>query len=358
LAIKLVKLGGRFPGLHSFFNKVDSVPAKNTRHTLIRQWALLQLLPTRGPGKTAKELTDALNNDGYNISKRQVERDLLELYDAFGLDLNNSSIPYGWRLPPHVPIDLPSITLAEALSLQLVEGTLKALMPSAMMNSLESRFLQAKRKLETLEANNQSAQWLHKVAVVSPSLSMLPPAVDPDVLETVQDALLHNRQLIVEYKKFDAEESSKQSLNPLGLVQRGSVTYLVATAFDYNEVLLYVLHRIITASKTKQPASIPAGFSLENYIAKDALQFGNKGSICLKAEVCEGLAQILSETPLSADQQIEGIEGALQVTATVTDSWQLRWWILSQGDGIEVIEPNTLRNDIARQLQRASEQYH
>lgn len=333
------------------------MPAKQTRHTLVRQWALLQLLPTRGPGKTAKELTDALNSDGYNISKRQVERDLIELYDAFGLDLNNASVPYGWRLPPHVPIDLPSITLAEALSLQLVEGTLKTLMPPAMMHSLEPRFLQAKRKLGTLEANNNAAQWSHKVAVVPPSLPMLPPQVNPDVLETVQDALLHNRQLNVEYKKFDAEQSSSQTLHPLGLVQRGSLAYLVATAFDYIDVHLYALHRIITASKTEYPAVTPEGFSLESYIAKDAFQFGNNGSICLKAEIWDGLAQILRETPLSADQQIEEFDGALRLTATVADSWQLRWWILSQGDGIEVIEPVALRDEIANKLQTATKQY-
>ena len=333
------------------------MPAKQTRHTLVRQWALLQLLPTRGPGKTAKELTDALNNDGYNISKRQVERDLLELYDAFGLDLNNTSIPYGWRLPPHVPIDLPSITLAEALSLQLVEGTLKALIPPAMMHSLESRFLQAKRKLETLETANQASQWLHKVAVVPPSLPMLPPTIDPNILETVQDALLLNRQLNVEYRKFDAGHPSSQTLHPLGLVQRGPVTYLVATAFHYTDAHLYVLHRIITASKTEHAVVTPEGFSLEQYIASDALQFGNNGSICMKAEIWDGLAQILRETPLSADQQIAEIDGALQITATVTDSWQLRWWILSQGDGIEIIEPVALRHEIANKLKAAASQY-
>ena len=333
------------------------MPAKQTRHTLVRQWALLQLLPTRGPGKTAKELTDALNSDGYNISKRQVERDLIELYDAFGLDLNNASVPYGWRLPPHVPIDLPSITLAEALSLQLVEGTLKTLMPPAMMHSLEPRFLQAKRKLETLEAENQASEWLHKVAVVPPSLPMLPPTFDSDVLETVQEALLRNQQLSAEYKKFDSQQPSSLTLHPLGLVQRGPVTYLVATAFDYTDVHLYVLHRIITVSKTENPAVTPEDFSLESYIAKDALQFGNNGSICLKAEIWEGLAQILQETPLSADQQIEGLDGVIRLTATVADSWQLRWWILSQGDGIEVIEPVTLRYEIVNKLKTAAKQY-
>jgi predicted DNA-binding transcriptional regulator YafY len=333
------------------------MPSNKTHNTLARQWELLKLLPTRGPGKTAKELAEALDDAGFKISKRQVERDLGNLYDAFKLDCNNASIPYGWRLPPHAQIDLPGITLAEALSLRLVEDTLKVLMPSAMMRGLEPRFHHAKRKLETLVDENPAAQWINKVAVVPQSLPLLPPPIDHNVLETVQEALLADRQLDIEYHKFDAEQTSKQTLHPLGLVQRGPVTYLVATAFMYTDIHLYVLHRIISATKTEKHAVIPEGFNLDNYIASGALQFGMNGSICLNAQIEEGLAYILGETPLAADQHIEEKDGIINLSATVTDSWQLRWWILSQGASIKIVEPVALRQEIADTLQLAGGQY-
>lgn len=333
------------------------MPSNKTHNTLARQWELLKLLPTRGSGKTAKELAEALDDAGFKISKRQVERDLASLYDAFKLDCNNASIPYGWRLPPYAQIDLPGITLAEALSLRLVEDTLKALMPSAMMRGLEPRFHHAKRKLETLGDENAAAQWINKVAVVPQSLPLLPPPIDHNILETVQEALLADMQLDIEYHKFDAEQTSKQTLHPLGLVQRGSVTYLVATAFKYTDIHLYVLHRIISATKTEKPSVIPEGFRLDSYIASGALQFGMNGSICLNAQIQEGLAYILNETPLAADQHIEENDGIINLSATVTDSWQLRWWILSQGASIKVMEPVALRKEIADTLQLAGGQY-
>lgn len=200
------------------------MPANKTRHTLARQWELLKLLPTRGPGKTAKELAEALNDAGFQVSKRQVERDLGELYEVFTLDCNNASPPYGWRLPPKATIDIPGLTLAEALSLRLVEETLRTLLPPALLGALESRFQQAQRKLEALADGNTTARWMNKVRTVPPALPLLPPEVDRDVLETVQDALLADRQLEVEYRKFDAEEPSKLTLHPLGLVQRGPAT--------------------------------------------------------------------------------------------------------------------------------------
>lgn len=177
------------------------------------------------------------------------------------------------------------------------------------------------------------------------------------MLETVQDALLADRQLEVEYRKFDAEESSKLTLHPLGLVQRGPAIYLVATAFDYQDVRLYALHRFQAATKTGNPVKLPESFTLDAHISGGALQFGNGSTLRLEAALSDGLAQILRETPLSEDQQIEVQDGVINLTATVADSWQLRWWILSQGDGIEVTAPGSLREEIALSLKQAAEQY-
>jgi predicted DNA-binding transcriptional regulator YafY len=94
------------------------------------------------------------------------------------------------------------------------------------------------------------------VAVVPQSLLLSPPPIDHNVLKTVQEALLADRQLDIEYHKFDAEQTSKQTLHPLSLIQRGPVTYLVATAFKYTDIHLHVLHRIIDTTKIEKLAVI------------------------------------------------------------------------------------------------------
>ena len=333
------------------------MPANKTRNTLARQWELLKLLPTRGPGKTAKELAEALNEAGFAVSKRQVERDLGELYDAFRLECNNASIPFGWRLPPKAPTDIPGLTLAEALSIRLVEDTLRRLMPPAVLHALESRFQQAKRKLDAISEDNAAVQWVDKVRSVPPSLPLLPPAIDPDVLEMVTEALLANRQIDVDYHAMSDGETRSIRLHPLGLVSRVPATYLVATAFAYSDVRLYALHRIVRASKTDEVVKRPEGFDLDAYIRSGALQFGTSENIRLKAEVSEELAQILRETPLAPDQDIQECDGTLTLTATVADSWQLRWWILSQGAGIVVCGPEHFHQEIKQALDEAFMRY-
>ena len=331
------------------------MPSNKTRNTLARQWELLKLLPTRGSGKSSKEIADALAEAGFSVSKRQVERDLLDLQEVFGLECNDSSIPYGWRWGV-APIELPGVTLAEALSLQIVEETLKPLLPPSVLRTVKPRFLQAKSKLAALAEQNATASWADKVKSVPPSLPMMPPEVDEDLLEIVQSALLNNEQIDVTYLPI-ASESKSFRLHPLGLVVRGSITYLVATAFDYTDVRLYALHRFQAASRTYELSKTPRGFKLAQYVDEGALQFGGGRPIKLIARISDELAKRLQETPLASNQKIKSSGTAIELSVSVIDSWQLHWWLLSQGSAIQVISPEILKERIVASLKDALGQY-
>ena len=331
------------------------MPANKTRNTLARQWELLKLLPTRGSGKSAKDIADALAEAGFAVSKRQVERDLIDLQEVFGLECNDVSIPYGWRWGA-APIELPGVTLAEALSLEIVEETLKPLLPASVLRTVQPRFAQAKAKLAALREQNKAASWADKVASVPPTMQMLPPVIDEEILEAVQTALLNEEQVDVCYQTL-SEESKGLRLHPLGLVVRGAATYLVATAFDYTDVRLYALHRFKSADRTFAPFKKPKGFKLNQYVDEGALQFGKGQVLKLIARIDESLAKYLAETPLSANQKIKSIEGGFELSASVVDSWQLHWWVLSQGGAIEIVSPTALRNRIVGSLKEALSHY-
>jgi predicted DNA-binding transcriptional regulator YafY len=323
------------------------MPHATTRHTLSRQWELLKLLPGRGAGKTSKELAEALNDAGFRVSKRQVERDLGDLMESFPIDCNNASSPYGWRWVPGASADIPGLTLADALSLHLIEETLRPLLPASVLQSVEPRLRQAAKKLAS-DDRRPLARWGDKVRCIPPALPLQAPQVAPEILEGVHAGLLQERQLEVMYRAMDAEDPRPLTLHPLGLVQRGPVAYLIATAFQYPDLRLYALHRFTGAVVTGAKATRPEDFDIDRYIAGGALQFSSTGrQLSLILAVNETYARILRETPLSADQEIRIKAERTTVRATVADSWQLRWWILGQGDAVEVLKPVALRREIA-----------
>lgn len=136
------------------------MPAK-THQAIARQWELLKLLPSQAPGRTARELADALAQDGCRVSKRTVERDLNELMLLFPIECNDRGTPFGWHWTPGAHFDLPDLTLAEAMSTCLLEDYLKPLLPASILRTLLPRFRHAEKKLQALPGNPMSG-WTDK----------------------------------------------------------------------------------------------------------------------------------------------------------------------------------------------------
>jgi predicted DNA-binding transcriptional regulator YafY len=222
---------------------------------------------------------------------------------------------------------------------------------------LEPKFKQARQKLSSLPGNRY-AQWTDRVRYVPPSLPFISPNVEPRVLETVHEAILQQRQLQLRYSGPDDAGARKLTLHPLAFIQCGPIAYLVATAYGYTDPRLYAMHRIRSVQLTKEPSNRPDGFSLDGFLAEGGMQFGDASMIQLEAMVSNKLACYLAESPLTKDQElIPKGEGRYLLTATIKDSWQLHFWILSQSTEITVVRPEDLRKYIRGNLQAALESY-
>lgn len=329
-----------------------------SNNTLSRQWELLNLIPTRGDGKTASELQASLRDHGYEVTKRTVERDLNDLSEVFPILTAEGKPAQLWRWMDNKDIHLPGLSVAEAVMLQLVEGTLQQILPQALLQGLESRFSLARKKLQALEQTNHNARLIDKIAVVAPGLPMLPPQITSVLYDAVQQALTSNLQLQARYTAVHNQQTKEYVLNPLGLVQRGHVTYLVATVAPYLDVRLFALHRFSELVLHDEALVTPPGFELKVYLQSGALQFANGDPITLQARVSSQLTLLLQEAAMSDDMKLSAAEdGWHYLTASVHNGWQLRWWILSHSSHIEVLNPPELRAVIVDQLRATTALY-
>ena len=321
------------------------------RNTLSRQWEILRLLPSVGVGISARELVKRLTSLGFNVSKRTVERDLNELSRQFPLLCNDKSRPYGWRWMDNASFDIPNLSISDCVSLAITEEVIAPLLPPSVLRPLKPRFEYAKKHLQEANRDHALAQWTDKVAIRTPSMPLLPPAIDGQVLNVIQTALLEDKQVQVVYSGVWAEEAKTLVLHPLGLIQRGKILYLAATAFSYSDIRLYALQRINVAEQLKENIDKPVNFSLQHYIDSGAAEFSLSGDIAFEARIHRSVINYLFETPLSHDMQVkETNTDWLDLTATVKDSWQFRWWLRSQGSNIEVLAPTNLRQTIKNEV--------
>ena len=327
---------------------------------LLRQWEMLKLIP-RERKTTVKELQDKLEGLGYSVNRRTLERDLDRLSIPFAIEADTRSKPYGWRYALNMhPANIPGLTSSEALTMVLLETYLKTLLPVAIADNLASHFSAARHSLSVEHSDSKLQSWLKKVKVLSPGQHLLAPTIDPSIQRTVYNALMQGYQLEMDYLAANSTEAKHYgSVHLQGLVQYGSVIYLVVTINDHSDLRLLVLHRIQKVALKEVPLSPLENFDLQTYIDQGGFGFGETSvPIELVALFKNGAGHHLIETPLAVDQQIERLDPqTLKVTADVLDTPGLQRWLSSFGPDVEVLSPEALRGTIAERHREAAQLY-
>lgn len=339
-------------------NNETAMPTHNTQDVLARQWAILRLIPREPRSISAADLHSRLKDLGFGCSRRTVERDLSKLESfGFGLTCDDTSVPNLWYWYKDAGFNLPAMTVSDALLLSMVRDYLTPILPPTVTAVLEPQFKAAADLLESASKTNPMAAWKDKVVSIPAMQRLIPPDVAAGIMDEVASALIHSCKLSVSYRSRSAGKSSELTLNPLGLVQRGQVFYLVATAGQYTDVRLYALHRMFDVKAMMEPVAAvegfdPMTFDLHDYVAKGFADFGAGEEVVIELLTSPGLTDHLQECRLSLDQVIEPIEadavtgasdtasdtaGWSRIRATVQDTQQLHWWLRGLGDGVKVV---------------------
>lgn len=333
------------------------MPRASHQQTVYRQWLILRKLTTRSPGITAREMRDYLETEDVSVTKRTVERDLNELSCIFPLETSVGSPPIGWRWRKDAVQELPGLELADALSLSLVGDLLNQTLPASLHPSISARVEEARRKLDALP-NHTASAWSQLVRYVPPGQPLLKPQVDPNILHAVEEGLVGQKQLSICYQAPSSPEPWSTHMHPIALLSHGSTPYLLGCLGKGTEIWQYPLHRFLSVELTEKPSWRPRDFDLDEFLAQGQATFGKGKTIRLEALLDESLAKILSETPLSDNQTIREKDDHYLLKASVQQSWQLTFYLLSQGPRITVLKPKSLRNEIMANLQAALENYN
>lgn len=269
----------------------------------------------------------------------------MELSNAFPLVSDEREKPYGWSWQARAPVfDLPNLSNQEALAFAMVEDYLRPLLPHALLAQLQPYFRVARTRMTSGNGSRGSAGWLGKIGVVQPTQALIPPKIEARVQSIVTDALLEDRQLEVAYRHKGEREARRYILNPLALLQRGPITYLLASAGAHEDVRMFALHRFERVSATDVAAKRPKGFTLQSYLSNGAAHYGNGKRIRLDASFDAAAGEHLRETPISEEQTLSaGGDNRLRLRANVPDTPQLRRWLLAFGDAVTVETPAALR---------------
>jgi len=327
--------------------------------TFMRQWQMLRLIP-RFPSKVStSDLVHSLADEGFVVTRRTLQRDLAKLAVIYPLVCDERNKPFGWSWSKDAAfLDIPSMDSHTALAFWMANQHLKPLLPTTTLQTLQPHFDAATKVLNHIETNHGAPAWRKKVRVLPQGQELKAVRIDDDVQQQVYDGLLRNRKLMVSYNSRSDDHAKEYALNPLGLVLKGGISYLVCSIKTYSDIRLLALHRIRKASVLDQPLSTPDGFDLDAYIQSGEFGFRLKGTIAFKALFSKAAALHLGERPLS-DTQTMGVQddGRMLITASIQDTSELRWWLHGFGSQVEVLQPEYIRNEMIKTIQASMKRY-
>ena len=160
----------------------------------------------------------------------------------------------------------------------------------------------------------------------------------------IHKALLEERAIWARYWKPDLEETWTYSkISPVGLIQRGQLSYMVGYIKDYTDhPNIFAMHRFEEVEISNDPYVCPKKFNLERFVNHDGGDFQYRLSdkkIELEILMDYGPANLLEENPISLDQEVVEYveeEEKTHFRMTVEDTMQLRSWL--KGYGSQVLE--------------------
>lgn len=327
--------------------------------TTLRHLAMLTAIPARPQSKSTRQIREELSgkDPDFDVSTRTIQRSLERLSRVFPIASEKRGRANHWYWVERDALtQIPAMSESTAFVLRLAANYLRSIMPPETLRVLDPYF----RHAEKILAGTELGRWSDRAAIIAQGLELTPPDISADVQEAVYEALMTNRKVEVDYRSKHEAEPRRIVLNPLGIVVRTGIVYLVATSWKYQDIRHYVLHRMSEPQLMDEPAETPPDFRLADHLGDDGpFAYPASGDkLALRALFHVGAGAHLTENRLAPDHRTtQQDDGRVLVEATVADTAELRWWLAGFGCLVEVLEPESLREEFREEARGLAQIY-
>ena len=310
-------------------------------------WALNRLRS----GQTLKATDLAAE---FEVNVRTAYRDIDFLRDEWRVPLEFDREKNTYYLTEEI-IDLPAVTISEGelLGLFFAEKVVAQYRGTPFEADLSSAF----RKIEDLLPGKVSVS----PTTLDDYLSFDPgPLHAPDaaVFRDLLSALRLRRALLVRYRSLSSNRTRQRRLHPYHVFNHRGDWYVAAWDEPRKAVRIFALHRIRRATLTTERYEIPKGFSFLSYMADAfAIQKGEK-PVGVAIRFAARQARWIRERRWHPTARLqEQLDGGVVLHLRIAETSEIRRWVLQFGHEAEVLAPESLRKEVAKDLAAALAAY-
>jgi predicted DNA-binding transcriptional regulator YafY len=317
---------------------------------LARQWRLIQRLARSRYGVGLDDLAEDLG-----CVRRTVYRDLDALmFAGFPVVSEKRDGRVLYRFLETFQLGDTPFTADEVLALAFGEDLLRILEGTVFHDSIRSALQKIHASL-----GPELSEYLARLGEL---FRVLPGphkryARYRDTIQILSEAVLDRRTVSMRYRTGRTGKVSTRKLDPYRVWYRSGGLYVIGHDHRRDEIRTFAVDRIRGVKITEETFEIPGDFDFDAYTAAS---FGvvAEPAVAVRIRFDPSWAMHVEEHSWHPSQKLEhGRDGSVDLLMEVGETTELRNWVLSFGAGAEVLEPESLRAEVAGELERARARY-
>jgi predicted DNA-binding transcriptional regulator YafY len=313
---------------------------------LARQWQLIQRLAKSRAGVALDDLASELG-----CVRRTVYRDLDALmFAGFPVVSEKRGGRVYYRFLESFRIGDVPFTADEILALAFSEDLLRTLEGTVFHDSIRSALAKIRSGLgpELGEYLARLGGWFRVLPGPHKNYARF-----RDVIRVLNDAVVRRTTVRMRYRTGRTGSVATRRLDPYRIWYRSGGLYVVGLDHKSAEVRTFAIDRIHRLETTDARFDVPEIFDFDDYIGSS---FGVIAEPATRVRIRfdRRWASYVEERTWHPSQTLEHRrDGKLDLTMDVGGTPELRTWVLSFGSGALVLEPESLRSEVVRELEEA-----
>lgn len=177
----------------------------------------------------------------------------------------------------------------------------------------------------------------------------------------VMQAMLDNAVIRIEYRKYQSPKADRRTLYPYAVKEFEKRWYIVAYSVDAGQLRTYAMDRIRHLERTDEHFTMPRGFDVEEVFESSYgiyLPESGQAPVLVKLRTTVREAAYLRDLPLHPSQTLlEQTSDHCVFALRVIPNPNFVMELCKHGDGLEVLEPASLREEIKQKLKKTMQLY-
>ena len=236
----------------------------------------------------------------------------------------------------------------EAIALYLGRRFLEPLAGTVFWEAAQRAFKKIRTTLgpDALKYVDQFGTMFHQTKVGAADYTK-----KAELLDELMVGIEDRKAVFISYQSLRATEPVTYDIYPYGLVYHRGALYLVGRSPQREEICHWKVGRIEAAEVTPVHFQRPAEFDLKQNFAKSFGVYHGDGDVKIKVRFAAAVARYVCESNWHDSQKLSPQkDGSVLAEFDLSDTEEIKRWIMSFGQHAVVLEPESLKEEIVHEM--------